>query len=272
MWVAASVFGIAVGPALGGALTQAFSWRAIFLAQAPLLIPGLLVALRAARAEVVPAAVGRDPDRPSYRLPPRAAVALALLSASLTAVIFLVVLLLVSGWSIEPLAAALAVSVLPISALAASRIRGDAETRAVAGCLLVAGGVGCLALLPGASAWWTVAPQVLAGAGMGMALPGALRRADAGADPSRRLAAALDPPRRDRRSPSPRSRPLISANLTTTVDEAREQGTAAVLDAPLPPENKIQIAPELFGRPRHRRSPRRARVLDRRLARGPRRR
>ncbi|HEY7266609.1 MAG TPA: MFS transporter, partial [Solirubrobacterales bacterium] len=35
MWVAASVFGIAVGPALGGALTEAFSWRAIFFAQAP---------------------------------------------------------------------------------------------------------------------------------------------------------------------------------------------------------------------------------------------
>src|SRR5262249_6143271 len=49
MWVAASVFGIAVGPALGGALTQLFSWRAIFLAQAPLAIPGLVVALLAAR-------------------------------------------------------------------------------------------------------------------------------------------------------------------------------------------------------------------------------
>src|SRR4029453_18872577 len=43
MWVAASVFGIAVGPALGGALTQAFSWRAIFLAQAPIVPPRLLV-------------------------------------------------------------------------------------------------------------------------------------------------------------------------------------------------------------------------------------
>jgi MFS family permease len=246
MWVAASVFGIAVGPALGGALTQAFSWRAIFLAQAPLLIPGLLVAVRAARAEALPTPEGRDPDRPSYRLPPRAAIALALLSASLTAVIFLVVLLLVSGWSIEPLTAALAVSVLPISALVASRIRGDAVTRAVAGCLLVAGGVGCLALLPGASAWWTVVPQVLAGAGMGLALPalsGELMPERTRHDVSRLLSirhagiaialAALAP--------------LISANLTTTVDEAREQGTAAVLDAPLPPENKIQIAPELFG-------------------------
>ena len=51
MWVAASVFGIAIGPALGGALTQAFSWRAIFLAQAPIVLPGLLVALQVARTE-----------------------------------------------------------------------------------------------------------------------------------------------------------------------------------------------------------------------------
>ena len=72
MWVAASVFGIAVGPALGGALTQAFSWRAIFLAQAPIVLPGLLVALQAARAERVAPGAGRDPDRPSGPLPFRA--------------------------------------------------------------------------------------------------------------------------------------------------------------------------------------------------------
>ena len=66
MWVAASVFGIAVGPALGGALTQAFSWRAIFLAQAPIVLPGLLVALQAARGEIV--APGRRPrPRPAHR-------------------------------------------------------------------------------------------------------------------------------------------------------------------------------------------------------------
>ncbi|HMA26732.1 MAG: MFS transporter [Solirubrobacterales bacterium] len=246
MWVAASVFGIAVGPALGGALTQAFSWRAIFLTQAPIVLPGLLVALRAARAEVVAADDGRDPDRPSGPLPVRAAAALALLSASLTAVIFLVVLLLVSGWSIEPLAAALAVSVLPLTALVSSRLRGNPETRAIAGCLLVAGGVGCLALLPAASAWWTVVPQVLAGAGMGMALPalsGDLMPERTRHDVARLLSirhagialalAALAP--------------LISANLTTTIDSAREQGTAAVLDSPLPPEDKIAIAPDLFG-------------------------
>jgi Major Facilitator Superfamily len=245
MWVAASVFGIAVGPALGGALTQAFSWRAIFIAQAPIVLPGLLVALQVARTEPADAGV-REAGSPSSPLPWRPAIALALLSASLTAVIFLVVLLLVSGWSIEPLAAALAVSVLPIAAIVSSRLGGDPEVKAVAGCLLVAGGVGCLALLPGASAWWTVIPQVLAGAGMGLALPaisGELIPERTRLDSARLLSirhagiavalAALAP--------------LISSNLTSTIDTAREQGTAAVLDARLPPENKIEIAPDLFG-------------------------
>jgi hypothetical protein len=243
LWVAASVFGIAVGPALGGALTQAFSWRAIFLAQAPIVLPGLLVALQVARTEPTGA---RDDDRASSPLPWRPAIALALLSASLTAVIFLVVLLLVSGWSIEPLAAALAVSVLPVAAIASSRVSGDPETKAIAGCLMVAGGVGCLALLPGASAWWTVVPQVLAGAGMGTALPalsGELIPERTRQDTARLLSirhagiavalAALAP--------------LISSNLTSTIDTARLQGTAAVLDAKLPPEDKIDIAPNLFG-------------------------
>jgi hypothetical protein len=245
MWVAASVFGIAVGPALGGALTQAFSWRAIFLAQAPIVLPGLLVALQVARTEPAHTSA-RDDGRASSPLPWRPAIALALLSASLTAVIFLVVLLLVSGWSIEPLGAALAVSVLPIAAIASSRVPGEPETKAIAGSLLVAGGVGCLALLPGASAGLTVVPQVLAGAGMGMALPalsGGLIPERTRHDTARLLSirhagiavalAALAP--------------LISSHLTSTIDTARLQGTAAVLDAKLPPQDKIEIAPELFG-------------------------
>src|SRR5918999_2661757 len=36
LWATAAVLGTAIGPALGGALTQAFDWRAIFLAQVPL--------------------------------------------------------------------------------------------------------------------------------------------------------------------------------------------------------------------------------------------
>jgi MFS family permease len=246
LWVAASVFGIAVGPALGGALTELFSWRAIFLAQAPVTLPGMLVAWRVAGAESVAPPAGRDRDRPSSPLPFRPAIALALLSASLTAVIFLLVLMLVSGWSIEPLTAALAVTVLPASALISYRLPGSSETRAIAGSVLVAGGVACLVLIPTASAWWTVIPQVLAGAGMGSALPalsGELIPERTRHDVARLLSirhagitivlVALAP--------------LISSELTSTIDDAREQGTAAVLDARLPPEDKIEIAPDLFG-------------------------
>jgi MFS family permease len=245
IWVAASVFGIAVGPALGGALTQAFSWRAIFFAQAPIVLPGLLVALQAARADPadwLPA----ESERVHSPLPWRPAIALALVSASLTAVIFLVVLLLVSGWSIEPLTAALAVSVLPVAAIASSRIPGDPLIRAVCGSLLVAGGVACLALLPGASAWWTVIPQVLAGAGMGLALtslsgellPERNRREVARLLAIRHAGIAIA---------LAALAPLISSHLTSTIDTAREQGTAVVLDANLPPQDKIEIAPDLFG-------------------------
>jgi MFS family permease len=35
LWTAAGTFGAAVGPALGGVLTQLFDWRAIFVFQVP---------------------------------------------------------------------------------------------------------------------------------------------------------------------------------------------------------------------------------------------
>jgi MFS family permease len=242
LWVAASVFGIAIGPALGGALTQAFDWRAIFLAQAPIAVAGLIAAVAEIRAghEVRP-----EPPVAPDRLTARPAAALALLSAALTAVIFLVVLLLVAGWSVEPLAAAATVSVLPLSAIAASRLGGDPERRAAAGCLLVGGGVCALALLPGPSPWWTVAPQMLAGAGMGLALPalsGELLPESNRADMARllsirhlgiALALAI-------------LAPVISSSLDTTIKQAREEGTAALLDSELAPEKKIELAPQLF--------------------------
>lgn len=246
LWVAASVFGTAVGPALGGALTELFDWRAIFLAQAPIALPGMLACLAAARGSgALASAEGRVEAGPSSRIPVRPALALALLSAALTAVIFLVVLLLVAGWSIEPLAAALAVSVLPVSAFASSRIGGDPETRAAAGCLLVAGGIACLVLVPDASAWWTVAPQALAGAGMGLALPalaGELIQERTRADAARLLsirhigiAAALVA-----------LGPIVASSLEEQISTARVEGTAAVLDARLPPDTKIDLAPQLF--------------------------
>src|SRR4051794_22280305 len=163
LWTAASVFGLAVGPALGGAITQLLDWRAIFLAQAPI---AAAAAIAAARTERKPA----EHDRAPGRLARGPAVALALLSAALTGVLFLIVLMLVAGWSIEPLAAAAAVSILPLSALAGVRIPGgDDRTRAAAGSVLVGAGILTLASVPGASVAWIVVPQILAGIGMGLA-------------------------------------------------------------------------------------------------------
>jgi hypothetical protein len=238
LWLGAAVVGTAAGPALGGLLTELFDWRAIFIAQAPV----GLAAVPAFLASHIPTV------REGLPRPPRdllAGAALMLLSGALTAVIFLLVLLLISGWSVEPLAAAATVTVLPLAAVAGSFVRAPASTRAVAGCLLVAGGIGCLALLPEASVAWTFAPQLLAGLGMGMAFPA--------------LAGELLPERTRGQAAALLSlrhagitlalvalAPLVAAELDDQVELARERGTALVLDAPLSPTDKIAIAPRLF--------------------------
>jgi len=244
LWTYAAVFGTAVGPALGGALTQAFDWRAIFLFQVPLALAAAAASL-AARDDAAVAGPGEPgaaagPGRHGVGTA-RALVALAALAAALTGVLFLLVLLLVSGWSLEPLEAAAAVSVLPLAAFAGARVRAPAAVRASAGCALVGAGVLALAVLPGAAAGWIVAPQLLAGVGMGMALPA--------------LAGDLLP----ERSATQAARllairhagisvallliaPVAAAQLDGAVSDVRERGAALILDARLPPLDKIELA------------------------------
>ena len=98
-----------------------------------------------------------------------------------------------------------------------------------------------LALLPGATPAWIVAPQVLAGAGMGMALPA--------------LAGGLLP----ERTPGQAAwllavrhggitlallliAPIVAAQLDGAVADVRERGAALMLDAALPPLDKIELA------------------------------
>jgi hypothetical protein len=244
LWTTAAVFGTAVGPALGGALTQALDWRAIFLFQVPLAAAAAAAGCLARRDAAAAASAwsGRDPRSPvAHPGGIGALVALAGVSAALTAVLFMLVLLLVSGWSLEPLAAAAAVSVLPVAAFAGARIRGAAVLRASAGCALVGAGVLALAVLPGATPAWIIAPQVLAGAGMGLALPA--------------LAGGLLP----ERTPADAAwllavrhagitlallliAPIVAAQLDDAVAGVRERGAALVLDAELPPLAKIELA------------------------------
>ncbi len=240
LWTAASVFGIAVGPALGGAITQVFDWRAIFLAQAPI---AAVAAIAAARTTARDA----DHDRAPGRLAAGPAIALALVSAALTGVLFLLVLMLVSGWSIEPLAAAAAVSILPLAAFAGDRIPGgDQRVRAATGSVLVGTGILTLATVPAASVVWIVVPQVLAGAGMGLALPalaGGLLPERTAAEAARLLAvrhwgitiALLV------------LAPVTAAALERAVDDARERSAAVVLDARLDPRTKLDLVGPITG-------------------------
>jgi predicted MFS family arabinose efflux permease len=239
LWTAAAVVGFASGPAIGGLLTQVFDWRAIFIVQVPVGVAGAF----AARASAAPATP--EPPQDEAPLERGPAIALALLSAALTAVLFLLVLLLVAGWNEEPAVAALAVSVLPLAALATRNAEGNPRMLAATGCVLVAAGTLCLAFLPQASVFWTLIPQLLAGAGIGLALP--------------RLAGHLLP----ERSSAEAARlltarhagiavalvilaPVVSANLDSATELAKERGVAIVLDSPLPPEAKLRLAPDLL--------------------------
>ena len=239
LWTAAAVLGAAAGPALGGVLTELFDWRAIFLVQAPI---GLLaaVAFVGTRAPLEPASAGPEPAV-RERIEPGPAIALALVSAALSAVLFLLVLLLVSGWSLSPLEAALVVAIVPAAALVGMRIPGEPRALATAGCALVGAGVLALAFLPSASVAWTVLPQILAGLGMGLALTS--------------LVGPLLPERTPAQTASLLAirhggitlallvlAPIAAAQIDDSVAETRERGAALVLDAELAPLDKIELA------------------------------
>jgi MFS family permease len=238
LWVGVAVFGTAAGPALGGVLTELLDWRAIFLVQAPV-AAAAAIGCRPSRA---PEVVGAEPSEP---LRWRPALALGAVSAALVALVFLLVLELVAGWSVDPLEAAAAVSVLPVAAVVASRIPGDVRVRAVCGCLLVAVGATGLAFLPDASVGWTAVPQLVAGAGLGMALPalaGGLLPERSAPDAARLLVvrhvgivAALV-----------LLAPILADELRSVAQSARREGTGVLLRASIDPLTKLEIAPALL--------------------------
>jgi MFS family permease len=231
VWLLATLVGTAAGPAIGGALTEAFDWRAIFVVQAPLVGAAAI------------ASVGLRPAAGPARRPPdwRGLIALGLVAAAFTSVLFLLVIELVAGFAHTPLEAAAAVSVLPLAAVAAWRIPGAPEPRALAGALLLAGGAAALAFLPEAGIAWTVTPQLLAGAGMGLAVP-ALSDERGLAEAARGLFArhagivvvlAI-------------LAPVATSELAGATERAILQGTALVLDAQLEPLEKLELAPDLL--------------------------
>ena len=165
-WVTAGVAGAALGPAVGGVLTQLFGWESIFLAQVPVAL-ALLLALRGLVAKPLPEPAGRP-----WLLPN---LALLFVSGGLVAALFLIVLLLVDGWGMSAAAAGLVVTVMPAAAIAVSRFRParlGPRMGVACGVILVAGGLVALAFMPRAAWAWTIPPQILVGAGLGLALAG----------------------------------------------------------------------------------------------------
>jgi len=240
LWIGAAVVATAFGPALGGALTQLFDWRAIFVFSVPF---GAAAAVACLAGPRIGAPGGVTGEHEPFEWRP--ALALILVSAALAAVLFLLVLELVAGFGVSPLRGALTVTVLPLAALVATRIGGPAGVRACAGCALVAGGVLALAWLPDSSAGWTIIPQALAGVGMGLAftsLGGELLPERTAYDAARLLtlrhigiAAILAI-----------LAPIAAHELNVTTEKAREEGVALVLDAQLSPQKKLSLAPALL--------------------------
>ena len=225
VWTLAGTFGLALGPALGGVLTQAFDWRAIFVVQAPVALLGLVGAAQLPLHQEA---------RPTTRALP-ANVCLALLFGALVGALFLAVLLVISVWNYSPLGGAVIVSALPAAALAVRPLRASVA----AGAGLLALGLIGLALLPSASVWLLVWALALCGAGLGLALP-ALSNA---ALPSGTLTigarhlglvvalAAIAP--------------LLASKVPTAGDRALLKGTTVLLDAPIGLDKKVPVALDL---------------------------
>lgn len=237
-WAAAGALGTALGPAVGGALTQLLSWEAIFIAQVP-----VALALAAAAGVRLPAVEARA-GRPHVA----ALVALALVSAALTAALFLLVLLMIDGWGLAPIAAAAAVSMMPVAAMACGRVallRGSAMARAAAGAVGLAGGLVALGLMPGAHVGWTLAPQVLVGLGLGLAVGALTEAALVGRSPqavhggwtmAARHAGVV--------AGILILTPVFVADLDRQQQRAEQAVTALVLDARIAPGTKIALARE----------------------------
>jgi MFS family permease len=237
VWAGAAAAGAAVGPALGGALTQAFSWRGVFAAQVPLALAPLPWLWRRWSVRVAAAA-----GHPRPRLGPN--FALGLISAALTAALFLLVLMLVRGWGLSPLAAAGVVTVIPASAIALAFVprEGDPRARAAAGAILVAGGLAALALLPSARIGWTLPPQLLIGAGLALTLADLTRAALGGAGSQtvhggwtiafRHAGVVLG---------LVILTPIFTSDLLSQQSAAEQSGTALVLDSQLSLTAKLRL-------------------------------
>jgi hypothetical protein len=139
---------------------------------------------------------------------------------------------------------------MPAAAIATSAVAtrlGSLVMRAASGCVLVAGGLAALSVLPGSAWWWTVAPQLLVGGGLGLTLSALTERALHGRSPQAvhggwTIAA--------RHAGVVVGLLLLTPVFTTALDRNEERalraGAAAVLDSSIPPLEKLGVAQDVL--------------------------
>lgn len=245
IWASAGATGAALGPAAGGLLTELVSWQSIFLLQVPVALAAAVPILAVAKHEAATGIIEpelRRTGRPNLW----ANLALAMVSAAIAAALFLLVLLLIEGWRMTPIEAAIVVSAMPLAAVLGSpltRLVADARARAAAGSILLAGGLAGLAFLPKAEVALTLPPQVLVGVGLSLVLSALTETALSGRAPqaihggwtiaSRHAGVVVG---------LLVLTPIFTADIAEQRRDAINAGTAVILDSSASPLLKIDLA------------------------------
>ena len=240
LWTNVAVLGAALGPVLGGVLTQLFDWRAIFVVQAP--VAG--VALLATTAGAV--ALQSEEHRRRGHGALAADTALGFVFAALVGALFLAVLLVITVWGREPIVGAVVVSALPAATLAARPVGQGPATAgrpSPAACCCSPQACWRSRLLPRVSNLLVAVSLAFCGLGIGLAVPVLTRVAlhqDTGLVRSGAITVAA------RHAGLVLALALVAPLLTSSLDDAGQRallgGTKAILDANVPLQKKVPIA------------------------------
>ncbi len=249
-WSAAAAIGAAIGPAVGGVLTQIFDWRAIFFAQAPV---AALVAVAVLAAHPDRGAQAADPileraARARSLDPTTANIALAFLSAGLIGALFLVVIELIDAWLVTPIGAAAIVSTLPIATAIVQRTVPGRSPVVLggAGSVLLAAGLICLAQISHRQLGVVVVALALCGAGLGLGFHGLTAAALSGRGSASARAA---------RTVAARDAglvlgllvltPIFVTELNAAPQKVINKAAGVVIISPLPTATKLRLGNEL---------------------------